>query len=681
LHKEAKRCAIKGRLEEAQTLEARALEVDPGNLNALSGLGALHEAQGRPEEAQQLWMRLLEVSPGDIVALFALGSSYHKNGRLEEAQRMYERVLEINSQHLETLENFGKLHYDHYRLEEARPLLERALQLDPYSVTALFKLGSLHHDQQRPDDALPLLRRAVEKDPQHFNALGMLGTVHQEQQRPDEAIRIWEQALAIDPGHVHTLVSLGREYFEQGQPEKALPLLERAVKIGPVNAEMLSNLAMLYNRLAQPDKAQQRWEQALELNQEHIAALVGLGGLHYDHYRLEEARKLWERVILLDPRDVLTLRNLGLLHHKQGRLEASRQLNKLALNIEQESEPELEVARFEDLVGAVVQLHGLSQRPELNGRRGVVRSFDAGRARCAWLPCSFRMPRHAGFMFESMFFGTRVVSRYRVEVDGVSMRLRPGSLTAVDEVATAESDAPDRVPLTGERVGTEYYDSNLLSSGNTLQERVLAACQIVELERRSEPEPELEPVAELQPEPELEPEPDSVAKPDVAMLIEQQLDRLTEGDDSYDGVLCIEVALFRAKLGMADYETVAFPTLFFTGRGHFDEYPSVRFKTYRRRCMQYYDGRFAGHHIWSGWAASMEEYLRDALVAQLAAECDVSNVMSHLAELHATGSVVAIGGLVQRPELNGRTGVVRSFDAAAGRCAATFYSPVTLLVQ
>ena len=36
----------------------------------------------------------------------------------------------------------------------------------------------------------------------------------------------------------------------------------------------------------------------------------------------------------------------------------------------------------------------------------------------------------------------------------------------------------------------------------------------------------------------------------------------------------------------------------------------------------------------------------------------------------AAGAAVVLGGLAQRPELNGRQGVVRGFDAAAGRCPA-----------
>jgi hypothetical protein len=45
----------------------------------------------------------------------------------------------------------------------------------------------------------------------------------------------------------------------------------------------------------------------------------------------------------------------------------------------------------------------------------------------------------------------------------------------------------------------------------------------------------------------------------------------------------------------------------------------------------------------------------------------------------AAGAAVVLGGLAQRPKLNGREGVVRGFDAAAGRCPLHCPPPDRLL--
>ena len=106
------------------------------------------------------------------------------------------------------------------------------------------------------------------------------------------------------------------------------------------------------------------YERALRVDPQHMQTLHCLGKLHSDQGRPDKARSLWERALKLEPSNQAIQSALaGLTPPHQAILKP------------QPPQPARLPAKTE------VVIRGLSTRPELNGRRGVVRSFDAERGR------------------------------------------------------------------------------------------------------------------------------------------------------------------------------------------------------------------------------------------------------------------------------------------------------------
>ena len=124
--------------------------------------------------------------------------------------------------------------------------------------------------------------------------------------------------------------SLGKLHFVQGRDEQARPLLERALEVDPRHVVTLCSLAMLHVTQDRPDEARQLWERALTINPEDQAIQSALARLTLPQQAIPEP---------------------------------------------QPPQPARLPARTE------VVIRGLSTRPELNGRRGVVRSFNTERGR------------------------------------------------------------------------------------------------------------------------------------------------------------------------------------------------------------------------------------------------------------------------------------------------------------
>jgi adenylate cyclase len=135
-------------LEEAERAFARALALDPDDLQALSFQALLLLAVGRLEEALQPLRQALAVQP-NADSYISLGHVYRNAGLLEESVRSFERAGALDPTN-HRLNLAGQAHLYLGRYHEA---LE-AFMLDPYSPPSLLMQGLLLLEWGRPDSAV-----------------------------------------------------------------------------------------------------------------------------------------------------------------------------------------------------------------------------------------------------------------------------------------------------------------------------------------------------------------------------------------------------------------------------------------------------------------------------------------------------------------------------------------------
>lgn len=89
----ATRCQDVGLFERAL---GRALELEPGNLNAVRLLADLNFEASRFDAALDQYRRVLQQSPRDIEVLLRLGRCEYESGRLEEARRIFQTAADFD---------------------------------------------------------------------------------------------------------------------------------------------------------------------------------------------------------------------------------------------------------------------------------------------------------------------------------------------------------------------------------------------------------------------------------------------------------------------------------------------------------------------------------------------------------------------------------------------------------
>jgi adenylate cyclase len=158
---------------EAISLYERALELDPGSLEAQSQLataladrantGMTDSAAADVARAEELIGKALAASPFDQLAHFAKGVALRVRGRPEEAIPEFEMVLAFNRNETRALFHLGWCKLMTGSIDEVIPLAEQVIRLsprDPYIANRYARIGSVHLLRSHYSDAVLWLEKA-----------------------------------------------------------------------------------------------------------------------------------------------------------------------------------------------------------------------------------------------------------------------------------------------------------------------------------------------------------------------------------------------------------------------------------------------------------------------------------------------------------------------------------------
>jgi tetratricopeptide (TPR) repeat protein len=127
---------IPGRLEEAKTVYATILEMQPEHAAAAINLGTIHYNERDFDGAERLYRRATEADPEYALAFFDLGNVLDEQQRLPDAIAAYERALALVPQYADAHYNLA-LAYE--RIQEPRKALRHwtaYTRLDPTGAWA-----------------------------------------------------------------------------------------------------------------------------------------------------------------------------------------------------------------------------------------------------------------------------------------------------------------------------------------------------------------------------------------------------------------------------------------------------------------------------------------------------------------------------------------------------------------
>lgn len=190
---------------------------------SLSRLGMAYFLRGKIlanvlDESLTEFKSAVEADPENSMAYTGMGLVYFQKRMMPRAKGFFVRALRLNPHDIMAMDRLGNiLLVDEKKPEEAKDIYQRIIEELPDYPDGQYFMGSALYDMGKADEAIPYLMRCAELDPhgytQGFDALTLCGDIYLKEAKFEEAIAIYEQAKQVRPDstYVDYKMKLARE--------------------------------------------------------------------------------------------------------------------------------------------------------------------------------------------------------------------------------------------------------------------------------------------------------------------------------------------------------------------------------------------------------------------------------------------------------------------------------------
>jgi len=317
-------------LARAETQYRRAIELQPGMVNAYNHLATVLVRQGgNSDAALQLAQNAANLDPKNPDSQVVLGDLLRSRGNFEQAIAAYNAALALRGAYPEALFGRGAANLGKQQYPAALADVGQALLLKPNWGDALLLRGQIQEALGQYDDANASLGQARLSDPNNPYLYAEMGNLALKRNDTSGAIANYEKSLSLyepNPGAHFNLAQLyfnrrdfdtalkhfqrtqqldsgwpranywiGRSYEFLNKPNEAQAALEQTVKQEPNFVEGHFELANVYRTQGKRDQALTEYDAALKLQPEYGPAWLNKGQVYEELVKLSEARAAYEK--------------------------------------------------------------------------------------------------------------------------------------------------------------------------------------------------------------------------------------------------------------------------------------------------------------------------------------------------------------------------------------------------
>ena len=254
-----------------------------GDLDEMFRTAIQAHSDGRLEEAEEIYRRILQVDSKQPHALHLLGVIAYQAGQAESAVQLISQAIALLGNIPDFHNNIGEAYRSLGRYDEAITHYRRALTLEPVNPGAACNMGSALIAQGKIHDAIAAYKKALGFKPDFAEAKAKLGAalVRLPKDDPerdlDRGIGLLREGLRVNPAFTEGYVNLANALADKGEMEEAIGLYRQAIERDPDNAQIQLNLAVVLFEADQIDEGREALSRALALGTEDTVILVRAG--------------------------------------------------------------------------------------------------------------------------------------------------------------------------------------------------------------------------------------------------------------------------------------------------------------------------------------------------------------------------------------------------------------------
>src|SRR5579871_154204 len=306
---------------EAIQFLTRAVELDPGLVDAHLALSEIYVTKGNREQAQREIRAALSHSPGNPKVLFAMA-------RLEESRGDFEASLKtaeaISAQLRGSAAGILLLAQDHAGLKQNDALLSLASDWDLLStvpVDASTTFARLLEGAGLDLQALKVLEKAKGSGAVSPDLALGLANIYFNKGDLGEAFESYEAALTLNPECIRCFRQLAEISERQKDPEKALAYLIKAKRLRPQDPEILFEFGKTCLELDLLEDALPTLQHAAQLRPKDDRYAYVLGSAYVSKKQYAAAAKIYQALLQKHPGDAVLNYAMGSLLFLQVKLD------------------------------------------------------------------------------------------------------------------------------------------------------------------------------------------------------------------------------------------------------------------------------------------------------------------------------------------------------------------------
>lgn len=348
---------LAGQYEDAKTRAARALVLDPKNLEALllhaNATAGLKDVSGAIREI----VEAIALDPTRATAHANLGALELLRGNQAEAEAAYVKAVALDPKNVGAQLAYANFLLSSGRSAEAEAAIKLALASEPKHLMANRALATLYVSTGRPDAAEPYMKTVAQESPSGESRL-QLADYYVAMRRGDEALGILQTLAGDRAFQAQAKTRIAAIQFAKGQRKEAAQTVDDLLAALPTNPLALMAKARLQQADGKIPEALASAVAATKSDPQSAPAYYLLGSLQAARGDGEEATKSFREVLKLNPRAVSAQVRLSQIELSRGSAESSVQLAQAAID----TEPGNPVARL--MLARGLTLRGQLDRAE-----------------------------------------------------------------------------------------------------------------------------------------------------------------------------------------------------------------------------------------------------------------------------------------------------------------------------
>ncbi len=316
---------------------------NPGNLEFLADVGAVHLALKNYPQAESEFGSLLSNDTVNVDAKLRIGEAYF--GQIEkdstiapQAQMVFERIREQIPQDWRPYWFLGAIGSITHNDSLSARSFRRVTELASWNADAWVYLSSVFLSKNNFSEVAHVLESALKVLPDDFRVNFLLGVAYNRLGKNVEAVSVLEHAHSINPKDVDAISQLALVYDGLKHFNESDSLYEEALRLDPSNHLVLNNYSYsLAERNEQLDRALDMVKKALEAQPKNASYLDTMGWVYFRMERYDEAASYVKRALAEGEANATVYEHLGDIYFKMNDKKAALEQWNIALHLDSEN--------------------------------------------------------------------------------------------------------------------------------------------------------------------------------------------------------------------------------------------------------------------------------------------------------------------------------------------------------